>query len=117
MTLRITVRRESGVTMLHIDGRLEGEGVSELRKAVAETRRPRPLQLRGLRWADETGLQILRELRARGVALHGFSPYVGLLLDASEPGSDQSQGSVSPAPEPKKRRRPGPRGKTSRSKQ
>ena len=102
--------------MLCVDGRLEGEGVNELRKAIAGTPRPLPLQLRGLRWADEMGFQTLRELRGHGVTLHGLSPYVRLLLDAPEPGSGQSQGPASQAREPEKHRPGGSRAKTRRSK-
>lgn len=67
-----------------IDGRLDTRGVEDLERVVAELSGPFRLELAGLRSADETGLDALRALRARGIALTGVSHYFGLLLGAGD---------------------------------
>ena len=83
MTLRITTLREPGGQVVIVDGRLDSRGVEELERVVAELSGPARVELGGLRSADETGLDALRALRARGMTLTGVSQYFRLLLGAA----------------------------------
>jgi hypothetical protein len=82
VTLRITTLRATGGQVVMVDGRLDARGVEDLERIVAELSGPFHLELAGLRSADETGLDALRALRARGIALTGVSHYFRLLLGA-----------------------------------
>jgi hypothetical protein len=69
-----------------VDGHLGADVVAELERVVTELSGPVCLDLAGLRLADEAGVEALRALLARGVAVIGASPYFRLLLDLEEPG-------------------------------
>ncbi len=84
MTLRISTRRDPKGAVVMVDGRLHAEVVGELERVVAELSGPLRLELAGLRSADEAGLEALRALRARGIALTGASPYLRLQLGPDE---------------------------------
>ncbi len=81
MTLRITPSGPGPPAVLTLDGRLTGDEVDELRRAVDEVGGLVVLDLTGLQFADRPGVSVLRELRAHGVKLTGASPYIALLLD------------------------------------
>lgn len=66
---------------MRIDGRLDGEGVTELERVVASLPCPLRLELLDLRSADEAGLEALRALRDRGIQLTGASEYLRLRLE------------------------------------
>jgi anti-anti-sigma regulatory factor len=80
MTMRISTSRDAGGEVVLIAGRLDAQGVADLERVVAERSGLLHLDLAGLRSADDAGLEALRGLRARGIALTGVSPYFRLLL-------------------------------------
>ena len=82
MLLRITEERLGDVTVVHVAGRLVGEGVEELSRLCTAVRRPLRIDLAGLLQADEMGLSLLRSLRESGAELAGVSPFIDLLLDS-----------------------------------
>ncbi|MBK9062899.1 MAG: hypothetical protein IPL89_06845 [Acidobacteria bacterium] len=82
MLLRITDERLGDFTVVHVAGRLVGEGVEELGRVCAASLRPLRIDLAGLLQADELGLSLLRALRASGAELSDVSPFIGLLLDS-----------------------------------
>jgi hypothetical protein len=84
MSVRITCSACAGGTLVRIEGRLAADGVGELERAMADLTEPR-LELSALLSADEAGLAALRVLQARGVPLHGASPYMALLMDSEGP--------------------------------
>ena len=84
VTLRISTHRDAGGEIVIVDGRLDAEGVAELERVVTGLSGPTRLELAGLRSVDEAGLQALRALCARGIALTGASPYFRLLLGAKK---------------------------------
>lgn len=67
---------------MRVDGRLDGEGVTELERVVASLPGPLRLELTDLRSADEAGLEALRALRDRGICLTGTSEYLRLQLES-----------------------------------
>jgi anti-anti-sigma regulatory factor len=83
--MRITCSSVPGWKLVQIDGRLEEEGLPELERTLAWLTGPVRLELAGLTSVDGAGLDALRALRARGLSLHGASPYVALLLDPDGP--------------------------------
>jgi anti-anti-sigma regulatory factor len=81
MTLRITPSGPGPPAVLTLDGRLTGDEVAELRRAVDEVGGKVILDLTGLQFADRPGVSVLRELKAHGAKFTGCSPYMRLLLD------------------------------------
>ena len=80
MTLRITSCGPGPPAVLTLDGRLTGDEVDELRRAVDEIGGKVLLDLTGLQFADRPGVSVLRELKAHGVSFTGATPYIALLL-------------------------------------
>ncbi len=80
MSLYISSTSDSGISMLRIEGWLEGETVAELERVVNGSSGPLRLDLSELRSADTAGLAALRAMRAAGAAIVGASPYIKLLL-------------------------------------
>jgi len=80
MSLYISSTLDSGISMLRIEGWLEGETVAELERVVNGSSGPLWLDLSELRSADTAGLAALRAMRAAGASIVGASPYIKLLL-------------------------------------
>ena len=55
--------------VLTLDGRLTGDEIAELRRAVNEVGGHVSLDLTDLQFADRQGVSVLRELRAQGAQL------------------------------------------------
>ena len=109
MPLRLSVTEKPDLTVVRIDGRLVGDGATQLEHACRAARRPLVLDLTHLATADNTGVVTLRRLAGEGAHLLGVSPYMGLLLEGTvgprPPGRDHPQ---QPAPP---RRRPPKQGR------
>lgn len=89
--LRVTVVEslDSGVR-LRVEGRLTGHAVEELRDscelhALADGMRL-TLDLGDVSFADGDGVQLLKDLRTRGVAMLNLVPYLALQLRHAERG-------------------------------
>jgi hypothetical protein len=80
VSLRITRLDSDEGTLLRVDGRLEGEGVSELERASTEAQSPLTLNLEGVLWIDDRAAETLRRLMAHGTVVTSASPYVALQL-------------------------------------
>jgi anti-anti-sigma factor len=83
--LRITVLESSeSATVLHVEGRIAGSYVAELRRACDALALPESvrlsLQLGDVSFADSAGIEFLKELRSRGVCLMRATPFVAELL-------------------------------------
>ena len=81
MTLMIRPTGPGPPAVLALDGRLTGDEVAELRRAVAEVGGKVILDLTRLQFADRPGVNALQELKAEGARFTGASPYMRLLLD------------------------------------
>lgn len=92
--LRISQSKSITLATLHLDGKLLGPWVDEVRTIVA--RLPPDdyvrLNLEGLSFADPNGIALLQELRRHGVELSGCSALIaGLLASYQGPaGSDSA---------------------------
>ena len=78
--LRISTVRRNEATVVHVEGRLLGDGVEELQRECGAANGPLTLDLSALLFADEVGLSFLRSLRDSGAVLAGASPFLELLL-------------------------------------
>ena len=87
MTLRIRTIGQGPPVALALDGRLTGDEVAELRRAIDEIGGEVLLDLAGLQFADRPGVSALRELKAQGVRIAGASPYITLLLGEASNGA------------------------------
>jgi len=86
VTIRITrVEADRDIT-LRVDGQLVGDDAEELLRVCEGLREPTTLDLGGLRFVDSRGVQVLRDLKTRGVTLGGASPFIRLLL--GQPATD-----------------------------
>lgn len=89
MDLRLSVDQEDEATVVHVDGRLAVQGVSDLDGMVGGATGPVILDLTHLWSADDAGVAALRLHIERGVQLRGTSPYITLLLRTDLPGDKQ----------------------------
>ena len=80
MSFRITTIAEGSETTIRVEGRLDTEGVPELRREIGLAEGAITLDLSGLTSADTAGLQELSELSERGIKLRSASPYIRQLL-------------------------------------
>lgn len=75
---------EFDLIVLQLEGQISGPWVDLLRETVrAKTPSPSDLQLdlSGVQFADEPGLQLLRELQDHGAVLRAASPFIRSLLN------------------------------------
>ncbi len=82
--LRISQSKSITLAILHLDGKLVGPWVDEVRATVArvQAREAVRLNLQGLNFADQNGIALLQELRRSGVELSGCSALIAELLAA-----------------------------------
>lgn len=81
VTLRLTHVQDSLGLVLKVDGRLDEEVLSELKRACEDFEGPLRLDLRDLIEADESAVIELRGLRASGAELIRIRPFLQLLID------------------------------------
>ena len=95
--LRITVVDSSNATVrLRVEGRLTGRSVEELRRscdlhAPGESARL-TLDLADVSFADAAGIEVLKELQARNVAILNLAPFLALQLRNPKGGIPPSRG-------------------------
>jgi anti-anti-sigma regulatory factor len=82
MNVRVTRTIDGFRTVLQIAGRLDSVGVSLLEEESRSVAGALVLDLSQLVSADEAGIEMLRQLVARGAELKGALPYVQMLVDA-----------------------------------
>lgn len=80
MDFRIEAKKEGDRTVIQVAGELKGQGVVELERLCRETTGHLSLDLSNLRASGPGGVQLIRELARRGVAISGVSPYMELVL-------------------------------------
>lgn len=81
--LRITrLVRRPAERLLLLEGRLIGPWVAELRRTFSEVESPTTVDLAGVSFADEDGVNTLRQLRVLGAKLAGASQFLAALIGA-----------------------------------
>lgn len=73
-------RDRDGALVVRVEGRLEAEGVQDLRTVCAGGPRG-VLDLAGLRGADEDGWMLLRSLKGAGWGIAGASLFASRVLE------------------------------------
>ena len=84
--------------MIHVDGRLAGEGAAQLDEACGGRRHGLVLDLQNLVTIDDNGVATLRRLAGDGIELSNVSPYMALLLGTIRGGGSSTR----PGPIPRK---------------
>jgi len=82
--LRIGTRQLDGLTELSLQGRLAGAWVAEVRQALAALDLPSSLvtlDLSEVRYVDEAGERLLREVASSGIRIGLRSGFVAALLE------------------------------------
>ena len=87
MAIRATIatHREGNTWVVQVAGWLAPESARTLSDAVAGKEGPIRLDLRGLRFAEQSALGTLRLLEGDGVEIEGASPYIERLLRSAAP--------------------------------
>jgi len=87
MVFKITREHDDNGVLMHIDGDLNCEGLSELALVYKKIKEPLTIDLSGLRSTDNSIVEALRQMVREGVKLEGASPYLSLQLsDMDETG-------------------------------
>ena len=79
--LRISEERLGEISIMHVAGRLCGEGVEALSHACRDAKGRLRLDLSGLLQVDEVGLALIHSLHDSGAELSGVSPFIQILLE------------------------------------
>jgi anti-anti-sigma regulatory factor len=83
MEIRIDIISEGPETVVYIAGRLSGAAVAQLRKACDPIEGAFVLNLSGLMFIDDDGIDAIRTLGEKRAEVRGASPFVQLLLDGA----------------------------------
>jgi hypothetical protein len=95
MVFKITREQDDSGVLIHIDGDLNHEAVSELAAACKKTKEPLTIDLSGLRSSDRIIVKAFQQLAREGVKLEGASPYLSLQLsDMDETGLNGHRSSL-----------------------
>ena len=84
MTLRIEISARDGFTVFALSGRINTEGVVELRELFDTDYRTIILDLRDLRLADRDAVKFLRGCEAHGMKLENCPAYIREWMDREE---------------------------------
>ncbi len=97
--LRISQSKSVTLASLHLEGKLLGPWVEEVRTIVARLHAHESvrLYLDGLSFADPNGIALLQELRRGGVELCGCSALIAGLLDSSRGPAAAAGAALAPA--------------------
>lgn len=87
--VRITVIESSNAGVrLRVEGRLTGRGVEELRQScelhALDGKARLSVDLADVSFADENGIELLRDLQARNVAILNLAPFLAMKLRNAE---------------------------------
>ena len=79
--IRITTTLDGGVKTVKVDGRLLSGETAELVRACQGSLGSLVIDLSDLRFADDEGVRVLKDLRASGAKLRGARLYLSTLLE------------------------------------
>jgi len=81
MAIRINVNSEGPEVVVYIVGRLSGDVTKELRDTCDYIKEDFVLDLSKLLFADDVGVDVIREISEQGAKIRGASPFIQLLVD------------------------------------
>ncbi len=81
-------REANGQVVLRISGRLDVEGLLELKKLIEseEVGRPIVLDLRELTLVDQEAVRFLEQCDSKGIELQNCAPYIGEWMERQRDG-------------------------------
>ncbi len=82
MEFRVTTSISEGLFLVRVEGTLVREEVDELGRMCRSLAGSTRLDLSGLRWADDRGIQMIQRLIAEGAEAVNVPPFIALLLDS-----------------------------------
>lgn len=81
MTIRIDVNTEGGEVVVYLTGRLSEDAIKELIDTCDHIKPGFVLDLSGLLFADDAGVDVLREISDQAAKVRGASQFIQLLLN------------------------------------
>ena len=81
MAIYINVNSEGPEVVVCIAGRLSGDNTKELRDTCDHIKEDFVLDLSKLLFADDVGVDVIREISEQGAKIRGASPFIQLLVD------------------------------------
>jgi len=79
--LRIDINKQESVVVLELSGRLAGSTVTQLKEVCEPIEDMFVLELSKLKFADDTGVDVIRMLCDKGVKISGASSFIKLLIN------------------------------------
>ena len=79
--LRIDIINQEPIVVFDLSGRLAGPAITKLTEACEPIEGKFVLDLSKLRFADDTGIDVIRMLREKGAEIRGASSFIKLLMD------------------------------------
>jgi len=80
MAIRIDINSEKSEIVVCLAGRLCGDAVKQLSDACDPIKGTFVLDLSKLLFADDAGIEVIREISTRGTKIRGASQFIQLLL-------------------------------------
>jgi len=81
MAIRINVNSEGTEVVVYLAGRLSGDDTKELRDTCDHIKEDFVLDLSKLLFADDAGVDVIREISEQGNKIRGVSQFIQLLVD------------------------------------
>ncbi len=79
--LRIDIITEESVVVLDLSGRLAGRTVKQLTDVCEPIEGKFVMDLSNLKFADDSGIDVIRKLRKKGAEIRGASAFIKLLMN------------------------------------
>ena len=83
--LRIDITAKEPVVVLDLSGRLAGPAITQLTNVCEPMEGKFVLDLSKLKFADDTGVDVIRMLREKGAEIRGASSFIKLLINGELP--------------------------------
>ena len=83
--LRIDINTNEHVVVLELSGRLAGSTVTQLTDVCEPIEGMFVMDLSKLKFADDTGVDVIRMLREKGAEIRGASSFIKLLINGEYP--------------------------------
>lgn len=81
MAIRVDIESEGPVVVLYVAGRLTGSAINELKDVCEQMEGNFVIDLSKLKFADDTGAEVIRNYREKGTNIRGASSFIKLLIN------------------------------------
>ena len=83
--LRIDITAREPLVVLDLSGRLAGPAITQLTNVCEPMEGKFVLDLSKLKFADDTGVDVIRMLLEKGAEIRGASSFIKLLINGEQP--------------------------------